>query len=202
MDWWNDITDWIRSDDGWAVLTGAVFPFLAIVVAGVVGALLGRGATRRLVAQRDRESRAAAVASLITAGRSAATWHSLTPAAKEHSESLASAADIQVRLLPVSGAALAADWAAHQLESMRTNSVNFSFQADQTLDEYRDRLVGWLRKPGRAKKLFGDDLDAWKYDAGPNALSAEQQRWAEEQLVAETGAAPEHVPLLEPTTRD
>ena len=141
MQWWNDFVDWLQSDAGWAVLTGAVFPFLAIIVAGVIGALVGRGATRRLVQQRDHETRASAVAALVTAGRAAATWHSLSPQAKEHSETLAAAADIQVRLLPISGSGLAADWAGHQLDDMRTNSVNYTFQADQTLDEYRDRLA-------------------------------------------------------------
>ncbi|HWM34260.1 MAG TPA: hypothetical protein VNR36_08495 [Pseudolysinimonas sp.] len=187
MDWWNDLLEWTRTDDGQAALTTAIIPFVAIVVAGVIAALVGRGATRRIVTQRDREARSAAVGALVTAGKSAATWHSLSPAAKEHSEALASSADIQVRLLPLAGAGLAADWAEHQLESMRTNSVNYSFQADQTLYEYRERLVRWAHKPGKAKKLFGDDLDAWKYDnSRPDPVALEQQRWAEEQLTATT----------------
>jgi hypothetical protein len=204
MQWWNDFVDWIQTDDGSAVLTGAILPFAAIVVAGVIGAIIGRGATRRLVAQRDRETRASAVAALVSAGRAASTWHSLPPAAKEHSESLAGAADIQVRLLPVSGAGLAADWAEHQLADMRANSVNYTFQADQTLDEYRDVLVTWLRKPGKAKKLFADDLDRWKYDTSqPDPVALEQQRWAEEQFTAATHTEPEHapeLPLLGPTS--
>lgn len=200
MDWWNDLIDWTRSDEGSALLTGAILPFLAILVAGVIGALIGRGATRRLVAQRDHETRANAVAALVTAGRAAATWHSLSPAAKEHSEALSAAADIQVRLLPIAGAGLAADWAEHQLGEMRTNSVNYSFQADQTLGDYRDRLVRWLHKPGKAKKLFGDDLAAWRYDTSqPDPVAAEQQRWAEEQFTAQTNVAPEHAPLLTPS---
>jgi hypothetical protein len=193
MQWWNDFVDWIQSDAGWAVLTGAVFPFLAIIVAGVIGALVGRGATRRLVQQRDHETRASAVAALVTAGRAAATWHSLSPQAKEHSETLAAAADIQVRLLPVSGSGLAADWAAHQLDDMRTNSVNYTFQADQTLDEYRDRLVRWLHRPRQAKKLFADDLDRWRYDTTrPDPVALEQQKWAEEQYTAANGQQPDH----------
>jgi hypothetical protein len=204
MQWWNDFVDWLRTDDGWAVLTGAVFPFLAILVAGIIGAIIGRGSTRRLVAQRDNETRAAAVAALVTVGKAASVWHSLSPAAKEHSETLAAAADIQVRLLPISGAALAADWAEHQLADMRANSVNYSFQADQTLDEYRDLLVRWLHKPGKAKKLFADDLDRWRYDnSQPDPVALEQQRWAEEQFTAATHTEPDHagdVPLLGPAS--
>jgi len=204
MQWWNDLVDWIQSDNGWMVLTGAILPFLAIIVAGVVGAIVGRGSTHRLVNQRDHETRASAVSALVTVGKASSTWHSLSASAKEHSETLASSADIQVRLLPISGAALAADWAEHQLADMRTNSVNYSFQADQTLDEYRDRLVRWLHKPSKAKKLFGDDLDRWRYDnSQPDPVAIEQQKWAEEQFTAETHTEPVHaseVPLLGPTS--
>jgi hypothetical protein len=204
MNWWNDFVDWARTDAGLTALTGVILPFAAIVVAGVIGAILGRGATRRLVLQRERESRASAVAALVSAGRAASTWHSLPPAAKEHSESLAGAADIQVRLLPISGAGLAADWAEHQLADMRANSVNYTFQADQTLDEYRDMLVAWLHKPGKAKKLFADDLDRWQYDTSkPDPIALEQTRWAEQQFATETHTQVEHesdLPLLGPTS--
>jgi hypothetical protein len=197
MQWWNEFLAWLQSDTGSAVLTGVILPFVAIVVAGVLGALVGRGATRRLVQQRDHETRASAVAALVTAGRAAATWHSLSPQTKEHSEALAAAADIQVRLLPITGASLAADWAQHQLDDMRTNSVNYTFQADQTLDEYRDRLVRWLQKPRQAKKLFADDLDRWRYDTSqPDPVALEQQKWAEEQYTAAHGQQPDHATEL------
>ncbi|MEO8263126.1 MAG: hypothetical protein ABI566_11210 [Pseudolysinimonas sp.] len=204
MQWWNDLMDWFRTDDGQTALFSAVVLFVAIVVAGVIAALVGRGTTRRLVSQRDRETRTNAVAALVTAGKSASVWHSLTPAAKEHAEALSAAANIQVRLLPIANASLAADWAEHQLDDMRTNSVNYSFQADQTLDEYRDRLVRWLHKPGKAKKLFWDDLDRWRYDnTQPDPVALEQQRWAEEQFTAQTQTPVEHeseLPLLGPTS--
>jgi hypothetical protein len=197
MQWWNDFLEWLNSDDGWTIITGAVLPFAAIFVAGLIGALIGRGTTARIVRQRDHESRSSAVSALVTAGKSAAHWHSLSPAAKEHSETLASAADISVRLLPIRGAELAADWAEHQLAEMRFNSVNYSFQADQTLFEYRDRLVRWLHKPGRAKKLFAGDLDRWRYDDSlPDPVTLEQQRWAEEQYTAANHQPPEHAPEL------
>lgn len=197
MQWWNDLVDWARSDAGWRIISGAIIPFIAIVVAGIVGAVIGRGVTRRLVAQRDHETRASAVTALIQAGQDAAKWHSQSPAAKEHAAHLASEADVMVRLLPISGAGLAADWATHQLAEMRTNSVSYSYAADQTFSEYRDRLVLWLHKPGRGKKLFATDLQRWKYDdQGPDPLVVEQQRWAEEQVTATTHEAPEHAPSV------
>jgi hypothetical protein len=203
MNWWNDFLDWVQSDTGRSILSNAVIPFLAIVVAGIIGAAIGRGATHRLVAQRDHETRAAAVAALVAAGQGAATWHGMVPASKEHAERLASQADVNVRLLPISGAGLVADWATHQLREMRTNSVSYSYQAEQTLDEYRDRLVEWMHKPSRAKKLFAADLDRWQYaESAVDPVVLEQQRWAEEQYSAvnhETVAHSPEVPLTAPT---
>lgn len=202
MQWWNDFLEWIQSDAGWKIISTAVIPFVAIVVAGIIGAAIGRGATRRLLAQRDHEMRASAVAALVAAGQGAATWHSHGPAAKEHAELIASQADVSVRLLPIPGAGLAADWASHELREMRTNSVSYSYQAEQTLDEYRDRLVEWLHHPNRAKRLFASDLDRWDYsDSVADPVVLEQQRWAEEQYAAvsqEPPARAHEVPLTSP----
>jgi hypothetical protein len=63
--------------------------------------------------------------------------------------------------------------------------VSYSYQAEQTLDEYRDRLVEWLHRPSRAKKLFAADLDRWDYsESTVDPVVLEQQRWAEEQYTA------------------
>lgn len=200
MVWWNDFVDWFYSDNGQRVLVSAVIPFLAIVVAGVAAALIGRGATKRLVAQRDHETRAAAVSALISAGQNAARWHSQSPAAREHAEHLANDADVMVRLLPIAGANHAADWASHQLADMRVNSVSYSYQADQTLADYRERLVMWLHRPRRGRKLFAADLERWRYeDQATDPVVLEQQQWAEDQFTAATDQTVPHEPLLEPT---
>lgn len=200
MQWWNDFVNWWTTDNGQRVLVSAVIPFLAIVVAGVVAALIGRGATKRLVAQRDQETRAAAVAALISAGQNAARWHSQSPAAREHAEHLANDADVMVRLLPIAGAGQAADWASHQLADMRVNSVSFSYQADTTLAEYRERLVLWLHRPKKARKLFAADLERWRYeDPGTDPVVLEQQQWAEQQFTSATDQHVPHEPLVEPT---
>ena len=65
MQWWNDIVDWVASDEGWRIMSGAIIPFVAIVLAGVIAAGVGRAGVRRLVDQRDFETRVAAVASLL-----------------------------------------------------------------------------------------------------------------------------------------
>lgn len=167
MQWWNDLVDWISSDDGWRIVSGAIIPFIAIVLAGVIGAGIGRAGIKRLVAQRDFETRVAAVAALVSAGQNAARWHSQGPDAREHAQQVATEAHVAARLLPVPGADLAADWAAHQLEAMRVNSVNFGLTSDATLAEYQNRLVEWVRHPRRAKQLFSSDLARWDYENVP-----------------------------------
>ncbi|MDI2097769.1 hypothetical protein [Ruicaihuangia caeni] len=180
MQWWNDLVDWITSDEGWRVLTTAVFPLLAIVIAGLIAAWIGRASARRLLAFQDRELKASAIATLIGVGRKAATWSSLSTVEQQHYDTLISEADARIRLLPVSGSTIAADWAAHQIAEMKKNSAIFSFQAEQTLEEFRDRLIEWQHKPARARKVLKYDLEQWKFQAPTpeQDLSVKQQEWA------------------------
>jgi cell division septation protein DedD len=183
MDWWNGIQAWFVSATGSKIFLDAILPFVAIVLAGIIAAGIGRGSARRVIDHEDREHTAAAVIALIVVGRKAAIWSSLGGDEKQHVDSLMSEADIRVRLLPVSGSSVAADWAAHELATMKKTSASFSFQAEQSFVDYRDRLLSWQAKPRRARKLFASDLDQWKYeDAGESPLVAEQQKWATEHV--------------------
>jgi hypothetical protein len=183
LEWWNDIVQWFTSQTGRTITLGAILPFLAIVVAGVVAALIARGAVKRLVAQQDRQAKAAAIAALIASGRRAAVWHTLSAQEKEHVEHQSSEAEVRVRLLPLAGSALAADWAAHQLAQMKKNSANYSFQAEQDLADFQDGLIAWQDKPSRARKLFAQDLAAWKYEGSTaeDDLVVKQREWAAQQ---------------------
>jgi hypothetical protein len=82
--------------------------------------------------------------------------------------------------------------------------VSFSYQAEQTLSEYRERLVLWLHKPNKGRKLFAADLERWRYeDQAADPLIVEQQKWAEEQYTATTSEPVDHaaeVPLPVETT--
>ena len=180
MTWWNDFVAWFNSADGSRVIYGAIIPFVAILIAGIVAAAIGRGSARRVLAHQDRELKGAAIMALIVVGRKAAIWSSLGADEKQHVDSLMSEADIRVRLLPVNGAGAAADWAAHELTAMKKNSASFSFQAEQTFFDYRDRLLDWQLRPNRARKLFASDLTQWRYedDGSDKALVAQQQEWA------------------------
>lgn len=198
MQWWNDLNDWTSSDAGWRVLSGAIIPFVAIVVAGIVAALIGRAATKRVVALQEREAKNAAVAGLVSAARKAANWGSLGHDERSYADHLAEDADIRLRLLPVAGAPIAANWAQHEIADIKKNSSTFSFQAEQSLSEFRDRILEWQARPARARKLFKSDLERWKFDspdpdAEPHQAPAGLER-GQGRLVPQprTGAHPDH----------
>lgn len=186
MQWWNDFVTWFNSNDGQDVLVNAVVPFFAILVAGVVAAAIGRGSTRRLITLNDRENRVAAVTTLIGAARRASVWNTLSGPEQQHADHVASEADVRIRLLSVPGAGMAADWSAHEIAGMKKSSVSFSFQAEQSLIEFRDRIVTWQGRPSRAKRLFKNDLELWAYEDTQTKtdIVSQQQAWAAAQVAA------------------
>jgi len=188
MQWWTDFLDWLNSDSGWRIISTAVIPFVAIVVAGIVAALIGRASARKVIELSEREVRASAVTALISAARKAAVWNTLPAPEQQHIDHLIGDAEIRLRLLPIAGTALAADWSRHEIAGMKRNAISFSFQAEQSLLVFRDRLIEWQGRPSRAKKLFKNDLDSWAYDssASEQELVHQQQKWAAQQ-VTETG---------------
>jgi hypothetical protein len=190
--WWSDIVRWFNSDAGQTVVTSAIIPFLAILVGAIIAGLIARSSIKRLLAQQDREHKAAAVAALIASGRNAASWSSLSAQEKNHLEHQVSEAEVRVRLLPVAGAGLAADWAAHLLDAMKRNSATFTFQAEQDLVDFQDGLIAWQSKPSRARKLFAQDLAAWKYASATPAedeMTVKQREWAAGQASPTTTPA-------------
>ncbi len=183
LEWWNDIVRWFNSDAGSQVFTTAILPFVAILAAGIIAGLIARASIKRLLAQDERRYKSSAVEMLIAAGRKAAEWHTLTAQEKEYVEHQIAQAEVRVRMLPSSGASLAADWSAHKLASMKRNSANYTFQAEQDLVEYQDGLIAWHAKPSQAKKLFAQDLASWKYEGGAieDDLVVKQREWAAAQ---------------------
>jgi hypothetical protein len=186
MQWWNSFVEWASSDAGWRIVSGAVVPFVAIVLAGVIAALIGRAAMRRVVAMHDDEAKATAVAGIVSAARKAAIWSSLGPEERAYADHLAQESEVRLRLLPVSGAGTAASWAEHEIAELKRNSASFSYDSAHALDELRDRLIEWQAKPGRAKKLFKADLERWSYEEADvdKGLDARQRAWDAEQAAA------------------
>ncbi len=154
MQWWNDLLDALASERGTQLLSGVVVPFVAIVVAGVLAAVIARGATQRILTRHDREVKAAAIGVLVDAARQASVWDGLTAQERVLADRAAGEADIRIRLLPVKGAATAATWAAHEITEFKRGSGSFGFQFDGQLAEFRDRMVEWQHHPGRARKIF------------------------------------------------
>ena len=196
MQWWNDFLDWFSSTEGMRVITTAVVPFVAIVVAGAIASLVARSAVTRLLAKQDRADRASSIEALIAVGEKASQWSGLSNQTREHFEAQASVASIRVRLLPSVGSAMASAWAEYQLAEIKRNSANFSVQADQGFAEYRDRLIEWHHRPARARKLFVQDLDRFRLDrAGDDTdLIERQRRWKAEQSAPATVATPTAAP--------
>jgi hypothetical protein len=184
MQWWTDFLDWLNSDSGGRIVSTAIVPFVAIVVAGIIAALIGRASARKVVELSERQVRASAVTALISAARKAAVWNTLSPPEQQHIDHLIGDAEIRLRLLPIAGAALAADWSRHELAGMKRNAISFSFQAEQSLLVFRDRLIEWQARPSRAKKLFKNDVDSWAFDTSDNEqeLVHQQQKWAAQQV--------------------
>jgi hypothetical protein len=164
MQWWNDLLDALASERGTQLLSGVVVPFVAIVVAGVLAAVIARGATQRILTRHDREVKAAAIAVLVDAARQASVWDGLTPQERVLADRAAGEADIRIRLLPVKGAATAATWAAHEITEFKRGSGSFGFQFDTQLAEFRDRIVEWQHHPGRARKIFQGDISRWQFE--------------------------------------
>ncbi|MGK9147315.1 hypothetical protein KXS11_06795 [Plantibacter flavus] len=196
MQWWNDFVEWLTSSEARPVLFAAAIFIVAVVVSSLVAAGASRRALRGIVDQRDREQKNAAIVALIDAATEASVWNSLTPQEQVLSDRAVAQADTLVRLSPIKGASLAADWANHQLHEMKRNSATFGYELDPVVEEFRDRLIEWTRKPSRARKVFDGDLRRWREESAGSerALIAEQESWVakqhHEQYAAVTPAAP------------
>ncbi|WP_208007755.1 hypothetical protein [Labedella endophytica] len=193
MDWWNDFTTWLTASDTRPILFTAATIVLAIIVSGLVSASIAKAAVRRLVDQREREQKAAAIAAFIDAATEASVWNSLTPGEQVLADRAVGQADIHVRMLPIKSAPIAADWAAHQLAEMKRNSATFGYELAPALTEFRDRLIDWQNRPSKAKRLFQNDIERWSFttDESERDLVRRQDGWVAEQHHKAHSSAPD-----------
>ncbi|WP_245979812.1 hypothetical protein [Gryllotalpicola protaetiae] len=209
MQLWNDFVSWFTNPGNRSLIFAIAVLFVGIVVSGLIAAWIARGTVRGVLARTERQQKASAIAALVDAATEASVWNSLTPGEQVLSDRAVGQADIQVRLLPIKGAGIAANWASHQLAEMKRNSATFGYQLDPVVAEFRDRLIEWQRKPGRAKRIFAGDLERWRFEAGTSTgqLDAQQDQWVAQQhhekyaapapLPAPTAAAPVSNPAVE-----
>jgi hypothetical protein len=183
MQWWNDFVNWLFASSNQPVIFSVVVLIVAIIVASVLASWISGSAIKRLLAQHDRELKSAAIGTIVDAATEASVWNSLTPQEQVMNDRAVGMADIQVRLLPVKGASLAADWAAHQLAELKRTSATFGYQLEPALIEFRDRLLEWQKKPHRARKIFQDDIERWKAQnsSSEKNLLADQDAWVAQQ---------------------
>ena len=183
MELWTNFLNWVATTVGWRYVAAAGVVFVAILLSGIIAGSIGRGSTKRMITLTDRRERSSAVTALIGAARKASVWNTLSVLQQDQVEQQAGDADTHVRMLPVAGSDLAADWAAHEIAAMKKSSVSFGFEAEQTLLVVRDRLVEWQNHPGRAKRLFKADLDSWEYESTltDQELVHQQKAWQAQQ---------------------
>ncbi len=183
MQLWNDLIAWLTSNAARPTVLAAAVLFVAMLAAGLLAAWIASAAIRRVVAQRDREARTAAVAALVDAATEASVWNSLTPQEQVLADRAVGQADILVRLLPIKGSDVAANWAAHQLHELKRASATFGYQLDPAVSEFRDRLLEWQRRPSRTRKQFQNDLARWRAQRQePEQVAvAAQDAWVAEQ---------------------
>ncbi|MFE4469503.1 hypothetical protein ACFRFH_11875 [Leifsonia sp. NPDC056824] len=183
MQWWNDFVDWLNSSDAQPVVFNAAVLAIAVIVSGLLAAWIARGALRGLLSRTDRQQKASAIAALVDAATEASVWNSLTPAEQVLSDRAVGQADILVRLLPIKGSGIAANWAGHQLAEMKRASATFGYQLDPAVAEFRDRLIEWQNKPGRARRIFQGDLERWRFESADpnNTVMVQQDAWVAQQ---------------------
>jgi len=183
MEWLNDLISWLGSSAARPAIFAAIVLFVAVIAAGLLAAWISGAALKRVVRQRDRELKAAAIAALVDAATEASVWNSLTPQEQVMADRAVGQADIHVRLLPIRGSDVAANWAAHQLHELKRASATFGYQLDPAVADFRDRLLEWQQRPGRARKQFENDLAGWRAESTrpEQTLVAQQDAWVAEQ---------------------
>ncbi len=187
MQWFTDFSDWFFSADAQPVVFAAAVIAVAMLVSGLLAAWIARGSTNRVIAQRNSEIKITAIAALVDASTEASIWNSLSPQEQVLSDRAVGQADIQVRMLPIRGSGIAADWAAHQLHELKRASATFGYQLEPAVAEFRDRLIEWQAKPSRARKAFAGDLARWKDAASESdrIMLADQDAWVAQQHQAQ-----------------
>ncbi|WP_285117082.1 hypothetical protein [Leifsonia sp. fls2-241-R2A-40a] len=196
MQWWNDFVDWFSSPAARPAIFYAVVLAVAVILSGLIAAWIARGALKGLLSRTDRQQKASAIAALVDAATEASVWNSLTPGEQVLSDRAVGQADIMVRLLPIKGSGLAANWAGHQLAEMKRASATFGYQLDPAIAEFRDRLLEWQNNPRRARKIFQSDLERWRFESTDTDRSVVEQQdaWVaqqhHEQYAPATAATP------------
>lgn len=195
---WEGFTAWLQSPGGSRVLDGAIVPAIAILVAGVVAALIARAGVRALLRRADDEASTTAVAALVESARIAAAWDDADRHERKRFSRLRVEADVRTRLLPRAGAALAAQWASLRIDALQRAATGGPVSPVE-VDEVRERLLTWLEKPSRAKRLFGPDVERMTATPAPRKERPVEQPKAERPANPAKADKAAQEPTAEPT---
>lgn len=183
MEWLSDFLDWLVTDRGQESTRIGFLFLIALLIGAFLAGWITRQGMRALLRRHDRALRDAAVLALIDAATEASVWNSLSPQEQVLANRTIGQADAQIRLLPLSGSDIAANWAAHQLNEMKRNSATFGYLLDPVVLAFRERLLYWCDRPNKAKRIFEADLDVWQETSSESErkLLAEQEAWVAQQ---------------------
>ena len=165
LDWWNAYLDWAMSADGEAILTTAVIPFVAVLIAGLIAALAARSGISRLVTRQDRDQRAAVIASALSAFRRTGSWAQLSLTEQDHLDYRVSEALAHIRMIPMEGSELAGEWATLKARIVKQKSLAGIGASESDIRDLEDWLILWHRHPRKATKHFAQDLETLRYAA-------------------------------------
>lgn len=183
MEWLNEIESLFTTTEGRTTLITVGVFFLGLALALVVGGIIASKVSKRHITAHEAQAKASVIGALVDVATEASVWNALSPQEQIISDRAVGQIDIRIRLLPVKGAGIAADWASHQLAEMKRNSATFGYQLDPAVAEFRDRLMLWMNNPSKANKIFTSDLERWAYQSvAPEAAAvAAQDAWVAQQ---------------------
>ncbi|HWL01920.1 MAG TPA: hypothetical protein VNQ52_06050, partial [Microbacteriaceae bacterium] len=102
---------------------------------------------------------------------------------------------VRLRLLPIAGADLAAEWSQSMISTIKRNSAALIDEAERGLTDLENGLILWYRRPALAKKQFKNELPYLRNDITSldHDLIARQKQWQATQdgkVAAVVPAAP------------
>ena len=197
LEWWQALVDWLNSPEAQTILTTVALPFAAILTAGLLAVLIARASSTRVMRHRDNEEKAAAIAGLLAVCRRVTIWTSLSSAERDHLDYQITESTVRLRLLPIGGADLAAEWAQSMITTIKRHSAALIDEAEKGLSDLENGLILWYRHPGAAKRQFKNEIPYLRMDSSSldHDLIARQKQWQAAQdgkasVAAVSAAAP------------
>lgn len=200
LDWWRALVDWLSSAPAQTLLTTVALPFAAILTAGLLAVLIARASSTRVMRHRDNSEKAAAISGLLAVCRRVTIWTSLSSAERDHLDYQITESTVRLRLLPIAGADLAAEWAQLMIGTIKRNSAALVDEAEKGLADLENGLILWYRRPGAAKRQFKTEIAYLRMDSSSldRELVARQKQWQAAQdgkTASVSAAAPATTPF-------